>query len=207
MVTKEQIINYLESRGIKDKFEKNHKESMARMNGYPEENYSLDKFLDSFGVIVQNRYTDMDRLISGGFPWLLSTEGHLFWENEEKEFQKWLKSLPEDRPAEVSPKVASPIKSITTPSVEELCEIFSTFLENNGCTREQFEENLKNDIFNVKYKSPVTLLGHVENQYKKYGTLKNAIIHAFFYAATPQGVDYWDSIHREWHDFCKAHNI
>lgn len=78
MLTKEQIINYLESRGIKDKFEANHKTNMSRMNGWPEEKYSLDNYIDKFKEMVESRYTEMSKFISGGFPWISSKEGYYF---------------------------------------------------------------------------------------------------------------------------------
>lgn len=137
----------------------------------------------------------MDRFISGAFVWMLTPEGHDYWENIEGKFQKWLDTLPEEELPEVSPKIASLLAGPVFP--ETLYDIFRTFLKEHGCTVEQFEENMKNDYFRSQDKETITLGKYIEDQNKKYGTVKDLIEHGFIYSGTPQGLGYWDKLHRE----------
>lgn len=89
-ITKEQIINWLEVKGIRERFEKNYKAYMSSVNGRSEDQYSLDKYLDSFMGQVGRGGTTLEKLIAGCFFWIASPEGQNYWWKIETEFKEWL---------------------------------------------------------------------------------------------------------------------
>lgn len=211
-VTKEQIINWFEAKGIREQFEKNHKSHMSRLNDTTEDEYSLDKYLDGFMRLVDRGIVTMNKLISGGFAWVVSPEGHMYWWKIEEEFNKWLsedispvKDSSPDKTVKDSPEVVSRVS--TTATVDEICDLFKAFLENRGTSVAEFEDNLKHDFFRVSKGGIVDFKAYVEDQCKRYTSAKDLVSHGFVMEATPQGWQFWSDLSLDWEEFCEKHKI